>query len=106
MQKQKNQKIRIILEAFDYLLIDLSATQIVEAARRTGSVVKGPIPLPTRIRRYDLLRSPHVNKTSRDQFEMRTHRRLLDIWDPADKTIDALTRLVLPVGVDVDISVT
>src|SRR5690606_14711871 len=100
----KNQKIRIRLKAFDYKLIDQSAAEIVETAKRTGAVVRGPVPLPTRIRRYDVLRSPHVNKTSRDQFEMRTHQRLMDIVDPTDKTVDALMRLDLPAGVDVEIA--
>lgn len=76
---------------------------IVEAAKRTGAVVHGPIPLPTKIERYNVLRSPHVNKTSRDQFEIRTHRRLMDIVEPTDKTVDALMKLDLPAGVDVDI---
>jgi len=101
--KLQNQKIRIRLKAFDYQLIDQSALEIVETAKRTGAVVKGPIPLPTRIERFDLLRSPHVNKTSRDQFEIRTHLRLMDILDPTDKTVDALMKLDLPAGVDVEI---
>ncbi len=84
-----NQKIRIRLKAFDYRLIDKSTLEIVETARKSGSVVRGPIPLPTRIQRFDVLRSPHVNKTARDQFEMRTHRRLMDIVNPTDKTVDA-----------------
>ncbi|NOQ49169.1 MAG: 30S ribosomal protein S10, partial [Nitrosomonadaceae bacterium] len=91
------------LKAFDYRLIDKSAMEIVETAKRTGAVVKGPIPLPTRIERFDVLRSPHVNKTSRDQFEIRTHLRMMDIMDPTDKTVDALMRLDLPAGVDVEI---
>ena len=99
----QNQKIRIRLKAFDYKLIDQSALEIVETAKRTGAVVKGPIPLPTSIERFDVLRSPHVNKTSRDQFEIRTHRRLMDIMDPTDKTVDALMKLELPAGVDVEI---
>ena len=98
-----SQKIRIRLKAFDYRLIDQSASQIVETAKRTGAVVKGPIPLPTKIERYDVLRSPHVNKTSRDQFEIRTHLRMMDIVDPTDKTVDALMKLDLPAGVDVEI---
>jgi small subunit ribosomal protein S10 len=98
-----NQKIRIRLKAFDYKLIDQSALEIVETAKRTGAVVKGPVPLPTRIQRFDVLRSPHVNKTSRDQFEIRTHQRLMDIVDPTDKTVDALMKLDLPAGVDVEI---
>lgn len=99
----QNQKIRIRLKAFDYRLIDQSALEIVETAKRTGAVVKGPVPLPTRIQRFDVLRSPHVNKTSRDQFEIRTHVRLMDIIDPTDKTVDALMKLDLPAGVDVEI---
>jgi len=98
-----SQKIRIRLKAFDYRLIDRSASQIVETAKRTGAVVKGPIPLPTKIERFDILRSPHVNKTSRDQFEIRTHLRMMDIIDPTDKTVDALMKLDLPAGVDVEI---
>jgi small subunit ribosomal protein S10 len=98
-----NQKIRIRLKAFDYRLIDQSALEIVDTAKRTGAVVKGPVPLPTRIQRFDVLRSPHVNKTSRDQFEIRTHVRLMDIVDPTDKTVDALMKLDLPAGVDVEI---
>jgi len=97
----RTEKIRIRLKAFDYRLIDQSAMEIVETAKRTGAVVRGPIPLPTRIQRFDLLRSPHVNKTSRDQLEMRTHIRLMDIIDPTDKTVDALMKLDLPAGVDV-----
>jgi small subunit ribosomal protein S10 len=100
MQKQK---IRIRLKAFDYKLIDQSAQEIVNTAKRTGAIVKGPVPLPTRMQRFDLLRSPHVNKTSRDQFETRTHLRLMDIVDPTDKTVDALMKLDLPAGVDVEI---
>ena len=99
----QNQKIRIRLKAFDYRLIDQSASEIVDTAKRTGAVVKGPIPLPTRIERFDLLRSPHVNKTSRDQMEIRTHLRLMDIVDPTEKTVDALMKLDLPACVDVEI---
>lgn len=99
----QNQKIRIRLKAFDYALIDRSAQEIVDTAKRTGAVVKGPVPLPTKIERFDLLRSPHVNKTSRDQMEIRTHLRLMDIVDPTDKTVDALMKLDLPAGVDVEI---
>lgn len=98
-------KIRIRLKAFDYRLIDQSAAEIVETAKRTGAIVKGPVPLPTRIQRFDVLRSPHVNKTSRDQFEIRTHQRLMDIIDPTEKTVDALMKLDLPAGVDVEIKV-
>ncbi len=100
MQKQK---IRIRLKAFDYKLIDQSALEIVDTAKRTGAIVKGPVPLPTRMQRFDILRSPHVNKSSRDQFEIRTHQRLMDIVDPTDKTVDALMKLDLPAGVDVEI---
>jgi small subunit ribosomal protein S10 len=98
-----NQKIRIRLKAFDYKLIDQSAQEIVDTAKRTGAVVKGPVPLPTRIERFDLLSSPHVYKKARDQFEIRTHQRLMDILDPTDKTVDALMKLDLPAGVDVEI---
>ena len=100
MQKQK---IRIRLKAFDYKLIDQSAQEIVETAKRTGAIVKGPVPLPTRMPRFDILSSPHVNTTPRDQFEIRTHQRLMDIVDPTDKTVDALMKLDLPAGVDVEI---
>ena len=99
----QSQKIRIRLKAFDYRLIDQSAIEIVETAKRTGAVVKGPVPLPTRIERFNLLRSPHVDKSSREQLEMRTHLRLMDIIDPTDKTVDALMKLDLPTGVDVEI---
>jgi len=95
------QKIRIRLKAFDYKLIDQSAAEIVDTAKRTGALIKGPVPLPTRIRKWDILRSPHVNKKSRDQLEIRTHQRLMDIIDPTDKTVDALMKLDLPAGVDV-----
>jgi len=101
----QNQKIRIRLKAFDYKLIDQSASEIVETAKRSGAIVRGPVPLPTRIERFDVLRSPHVNKTSRDQFEIRTHQRLMDIVDPNDKTVDQLMKLDLPAGVDVEIKV-
>ena len=102
----QSQRIRIRLKAFDYKLIDQSAQEIVvDTAKRTGAVVRGPVPLPTRIQRFDILRSPHVNKTSRDQFEIRTHQRLMDIIDPTDKTVDALMKLDLAAGVDVEIKV-
>ena len=101
----QSQKIRIRLKAFDYRLIDQSALEIVETAKRTGAVVRGPVPLPTRIQRFDVLRSPHVNKTSRDQFEIRTHKRLLDIVDPTARTIDELKKLNLPAGVDITIRI-
>jgi small subunit ribosomal protein S10 len=99
----QNQKIRIRLKAFDYRLIDQSAAEIVDTAKRTGAIVKGPVPLPTRLMKFNLLRSPHVNKSSRDQMEIRTHQRLMDIVDPTDKTVDALMKLDLPAGVDVEI---
>jgi ribosomal protein S10 len=98
-----SQKIRIRLKGFDYKLIDQSALEIVDTAKRSGAVVKGPVPLPTRIKRFDILRSPHVNKSSRDQMEIRTHQRLMDIIDPTDKTVDQLMKLDLPAGVDVEI---
>ncbi|MDA8362860.1 MAG: 30S ribosomal protein S10 [Pseudomonadota bacterium] len=98
-----NQKIRIRLKAFDHRLIDRSAMEIVDTAKRTGALVKGPIPLPTKIERYTLLRSPHVDKKSRDQFEIRTHKRIMDIIEPTDKTVDALMKLDLAAGVDVEI---
>lgn len=98
-----NQKIRIRLKAFDHRLIDRSAMEIVETAKRTGALVKGPIPLPTKIERYTLLRSPHVDKSSRDQFEIRTHKRIMDIIEPTEKTVDALMKLDLAAGVDVEI---
>lgn len=97
-------KIRIRLKAFDYRLIDQSAAEIVETAKRTGAQVRGPIPLPTRKERFTVLISPHVNKDARDQYEIRTHKRLVDIVEPTDKTVDALMRLDLAAGVDVQIS--
>ncbi|NQU41956.1 30S ribosomal protein S10 [bacterium] len=100
------QKIRISLKAFDHRLLDHSVGEIVETARRTGAKVAGPIPLPTRISRYTVLRSPHVDKKSREQFEMRQHKRLVDIVDPSQKTLDALTGLDLPAGVHVEIKLT
>ncbi len=95
--------IRIRLRAFDHRLLDQSAREIVETAKRTGALVAGPIPLPTRINKYTVNRSPHVDKKSRDQFEIRTHQRLMDIIDPTDKTVDALMKLDLAAGVDVEI---
>jgi small subunit ribosomal protein S10 len=91
------------LKAFDHRLIDRSASEIVETAKRTGAQVRGPIPLPTRIERFTVLTSPHVNKDARDQYETRTHKRLMDIIDPNDKTVDALMKLDLAAGVDVQI---
>lgn len=99
-----NQRIRIRLKAFDHKLIDQSTSEIVETAKRTGAQVSGPIPLPTRKERYTVLISPHVNKDARDQYEIRTHKRLVDIIEPTDKTVDALMRLDLAAGVDVQIS--
>ncbi|GGA81135.1 30S ribosomal protein S10 [Neiella sp. HB171785] len=100
----QNQRIRIRLKAFDHRLIDQSTSEIVETAKRTGAQVRGPIPLPTRKERYTVLISPHVNKDARDQYEIRTHKRLVDIVEPTDKTVDALMRLDLAAGVDVQIS--
>ena len=97
------QKIRIILKAYDHRILDLSATQIVEAAERTGAQVAGPVPLPTSIKRFCVIRSPHIFKDSREHFEIRTHNRLIDILEPTSKTIDSLTRLNVPAGVDISI---
>ena len=97
------QKIRIRLKAYDSKLLDQSAGEIVETARRTGARVAGPIPLPTRINKFTVLRSPHVDKKSREQFEIRTHKRHIDILDPSSKTVDALMRLSLAAGVDIEI---
>jgi len=94
---------RIVLRAFDHKSLDLSAVQIVETAERTGAQVVGPVPMPTHIRRFCVIRSPHVDKDSREHFEIRTHKRLIDIVEPTSKTIDALTRLNLPAGVDISI---
>lgn len=99
----QSQRIRIRLRAFDHKLLDQSTKEIVETARRTGAQIAGPIPLPTRINRYTVLRSPHVDKKSREQFEMRTHKRLLDILEPTQQTIDQLMKLDLSAGVDVEI---
>ena len=98
-----NQKIRIRLKSFDHRLVDRSAIEIVDTAKRTGARVLGPIPLPTKKERFTVLTSPHVNKDARDQYELRTHKRLLDIVDPTDKTVDALMKLDLAAGVDVQI---
>ncbi len=97
------QKIRIRLKGFDHRLIDRSTQEIVDTAKRTGAQVRGPIPLPTRKERFTVLISPHVNKDARDQYEIRTHKRLMDIVDPTDKTVDALMKLDLAAGVDVQI---
>ena len=99
------QKIRIVLKAFDHRVLDQSATQIVETAERTGANIAGPVPLPTSIRRFCVIRSPHVDKRSREHFELRTHKRLIDVHEPTSKTIDAMTRLNLPAGVDIEIKV-
>jgi small subunit ribosomal protein S10 len=97
------QQIRIKLKAYDHRLIDQSARQIVEAAERTGAAVAGPVPLPTSIEKYCVIKSPHVYKDSREQFEIRTHKRLIDILEPTSKTVDTLMRLQLPSGVDIEI---
>ncbi|MBI4774488.1 MAG: 30S ribosomal protein S10 [Deltaproteobacteria bacterium] len=99
----ENQKIRIRLQAYDHKLLDVSAMEIVETARRTGARIAGPIPLPTSINKYCVLRSPHIDKKSREQFEVRTHKRLLDILEPTQQTVDALMKLELSAGVDVEI---
>ena len=100
----KNQRIRIRLKAFDHRLIDQSTQEIVDTAKRTGAQVRGPIPLPTNKERFTVLISPHVNKDARDQYEIRTHKRLLDIVEPTEKTVDALMKLDLAAGVEVQIS--
>ncbi|ABI82256.1 MULTISPECIES: 30S ribosomal protein S10 [Francisella] len=99
-----NQRIRIRLKAFDHKLIDISTQEIVDTAKKTGAQVKGPIPLPVRKEKFTILISPHVNKKARDQYEIRTHKRLIDIVEPTDKTVDALMKLDLASGVDVQIS--
>ncbi|PIE46941.1 MAG: 30S ribosomal protein S10 [Gammaproteobacteria bacterium] len=99
-----NQRIRIRLKSFDHRLIDQSAQEIVDTAKRTGAQVCGPVPLPTRIERFNILTSPHVNKDARDQYEIRTHKRMVDIVQPTDKTVDALMKLDLAAGVDVQIA--
>jgi small subunit ribosomal protein S10 len=98
-----NQNIRIRLKAFDHRLIDKSAREIVDTAKRTGATVKGPVPLPIKMERFTVLVAPHGDKDARDQFEIRTHKRLMDILNPTDKTVDALMKLELPAGVDVQI---
>ena len=97
------QKIRIKIKGYDHKLVDQSVGQIVETAERTGAVVVGPVPLPTRIQKFCVIRTPHIDKDSREQFEIRTHKRLIDIMGPTSKTIDALTQLQLPSGVEIDI---
>ncbi|OGP29872.1 MAG: 30S ribosomal protein S10 [Deltaproteobacteria bacterium GWC2_42_11] len=99
----QSQKIRIKLKGFDHRLLDQSVKEIVETAKRAGASIVGPIPLPTKINKYCVLRSPHVDKKSREQFEIRTHKRLIDILEPSQHAIDALMRLDLPAGVDVEI---
>lgn len=103
--ESKNQRIRIRLKSYDYRLIDQSTREIVDTAKRTGAQICGPIPLPTKIERLTVLVSPHVDKDARDQYEIRTHKRLVDILRPTDKTVDALMKLDLAAGVDVQISV-
>lgn len=102
---KNNQRIRIKLKAFDHRLIDRATSEIVDTAKRTGANIKGPIPLPTKIERYTVLVSPHADKDARDQYEIRTHKRLVDIVQPTDKTVDALMKLDLAAGVEVQISV-
>ena len=101
----QSQKIRIRLKAFDYRILDASAREIVQTARRTGAQVRGPIPLPNKIEKFTVLRGPHIDKKSRDQFEIRIHKRLLDIVEPTPQTVDALMKLDIAAGVDVQISV-
>jgi small subunit ribosomal protein S10 len=103
MATATSQKIRIKLKAYDHRLLDRSTVEIIETVRRTGAIVLGPVPLPTEINRWTVLRSPHVDKKSREQLEIRTHKRLVDIVNPNQRTIDALMRLDLPAGVDVEI---
>ncbi|MCH8026308.1 MAG: 30S ribosomal protein S10 [Chloroflexi bacterium] len=97
------QTIRIRLKAYDHRILDQSAVQIVEAAERTGAVVAGPIPLPTHIRKFTVIRSPFIDKDSREQFEIRTHKRIIDIQNPTSRTVDTLMRLQLPAGVDIEV---
>ena len=99
----ESQNIRIRLKAYDHRVLDQSTWEIVQTAKRTGALVAGPIPLPTDINRFTVLRSPHVDKKSREQFEIRTHKRLIDILEPTTQTVDALMKLDLPAGVDVEI---
>ena len=98
-------KIRIRLKAYDHKLLDQSSVDIVDTARKTGARIVGPVPLPTRINKFTVLRSPHVNKKSREQFEIRTHKRMMDILEPTQQTVDALMKLDLPAGVDVEIKI-
>lgn len=103
MKGDINQKIRIRMEAYDHRSLDQAAQEIIDSAKRSGAKVIGPIPLPTRIERYTVLRSPHVDKKSREQFEIRTHKRLIDIVEPAAKTIDSLNKLNMPAGIEIKI---
>ncbi len=106
MSAASQECIRIRMEAYDHSVLDQSASDIVDTAKRTGAIVHGPVPLPTRIERYTVLRGPHIDKKSREQFEIRTHKRLVDIVQPTAKTIDALNKLSLPAGVDIKIKAT
>ena len=106
MSTSDNHIIRIRMEAYDHVALDQSAMEIVETAKRTGSIVRGPIPLPTRVERYTVLSSPHVDKKARQQYEIRTHKRVIDIAKATAKTIDALNKLSLPAGVDIKIKAT
>ena len=99
------QKIRICLKSFDYRIIDQSTADIIDTAKRSGAAVSGPVPLPTRIEKFSINRSPHVNKKSMEQFELRTHKRLIDIFEPTTQTVDDLKKLNLPAGVDITINV-
>ncbi len=103
MATMQNQKIRIRLQAYDHAVLDHSAKEIVNTAKRTGAQVSGPVPLPRHIERFTVNRSPHIDKKSREQFEIRTHKRLIDIVDPTPQTVDALMKLDLPAGVDIEI---
>lgn len=103
MANEVDFKIRIRMEAYDHRILDQSAADIVETAKRTGAKISGPIPLPTRMERYTVLRSPHVDKKSREQFEIRTHKRIIDIIEPTAKTVDALNKLNMPAGIEVKI---
>ncbi|KAA0140793.1 MULTISPECIES: 30S ribosomal protein S10 [Gimesia] len=103
MAVASQERIRIRMEAYDHSVLDQSAADIVDTAKRTGAIVHGPIPLPTRVERYTVLKGPHIDKKSREQFEIRTHKRLVDILSPTGKTIDALNKLSLPAGVDIKI---
>ncbi|MCS7207723.1 MAG: 30S ribosomal protein S10 [Dehalococcoidia bacterium] len=96
-------RIRIVLRAFDHRILDQSARQIVEVAERTGAVVAGPVPLPTRVKRFCVIRSPHIDKDSREHFELRIHKRLIDVLEPTSKTLETLSRLNMPAGVDIQV---